>query len=201
MESTIKWQKGTPTIGGEYLVCLKDGSVITDKFLAVDGLEGDWRKFNKSYVVAWCKLSDIKPYSKKERIITQKNKELLLRDLCCRLPYGVKCENYNHVYGKNIFKVTDIRDNGYICGIINNKHGWAVFDLLELKPYLFPMSSMNEEQKIIYGDLCYAVIRSFTWDTQDALNELYSWLNKNHFDYRGLIPLGLANDATNLNIY
>lgn len=66
MESTIKWQKGTPTIGGEYLVSLKDGSVTTDKFLAVDGLEGDWKRFNKSYVVGWCKLSNIAPYKEKE---------------------------------------------------------------------------------------------------------------------------------------
>jgi hypothetical protein len=62
MESTIKWQIGTPTIGGVYLVCLKDGSVTTDKFLVVDGLGSEWRRFNKSYVVAWCKLTDIKPY-------------------------------------------------------------------------------------------------------------------------------------------
>lgn len=62
MESTIKWQTGIPTIGGEYLVCLKDGSVTTDKFLAVDGLERDWKRFNKSYIIGWCKLSNIAPY-------------------------------------------------------------------------------------------------------------------------------------------
>lgn len=65
MDSTIKWQTGTPKIGGEYLVCLKNGSVITDTFLVVDGCELDWRKFNKSYIVAWCKLSDIEPYKEK----------------------------------------------------------------------------------------------------------------------------------------
>lgn len=148
--------------------------------------------------------------------MTQENKELLLRDLCCRLPYGVKCENYNHVYGKNIFKVTDIRDNGCICGIINNKHGWAVFDPLELKPYLFPLSSMTEEQ---YESLRESGILSNCSHSYEYVNphihgvsfifkefktyslELIEWLNKNHFDYRGLIPLGLAKDATNLNIY
>ena len=62
MESVIKWQKGTPKIGGEYLVCLKNGSVVTDKFLIVDGFEADWEKFSKSYIVAWCKLSNIAPY-------------------------------------------------------------------------------------------------------------------------------------------
>ena len=148
--------------------------------------------------------------------MTPEDKELLLRDLCCRLPYGVKCENYNHVYGKNIFKVTDIRDNGCVCGTINSKHGWAVFDPLELKPYLFPMSSMTEEQ---YYSLQKSGILNNCSHSYEYVNphihgvsfifkefktyslELIEWLNKNHFDYRGLIPLGLANDATNLNIY
>ena len=148
--------------------------------------------------------------------MTQKDKELLLKDLCARLPYGVKCKNFNHVYGKNIFKVTDIRDNGYICGTINNKHCWAVFNPLELKPYLFPLSSMTEEQKKEYYSLAdditikpgqgsYLGIKIHciklgisdnpheeVWDyiNLDALD----WLNKNHFDYRGLIEKGLAID-------
>lgn len=144
------------------------------------------------------------------------NKELLLRDLCGRLPYGVKCENFNHVYGKNIFKVTDIRDNGYICGTINNQHGWAVFDPLELKPYLFPMSSITEEQ---YESLRESGILSNCSHSYEYVNpyvhgvsfifkefktyslELIEWLNKHHFDYHGLIEKGLAIDATNLNIY
>lgn len=63
----IKWHTEEPKIEGEYLVCLKNGSVITDKFLVVDGLEGDWKRFNKSYVVAWCKLSNIKPYKEDKK--------------------------------------------------------------------------------------------------------------------------------------
>jgi hypothetical protein len=139
--------------------------------------------------------------------MTQNDKDLLLRDLCARLPYGVKCENHNHVYGKNIFKVTDIRDNGYICGIINNRNYWAVFDPLELKPYLFPLSSMTEEQKVEFDkmaelDMEYTITQikndSLIWTS--GLNR-YNWLIKNHFDVYDLIPMGLANDATGLNIY
>ena len=152
--------------------------------------------------------------------MTQNEKDLLLKDLCARLPYGVKCENHNHVYGKNIFKVTDIRDNGYICGIINNRNYWAVFDPLELKPYLFPLSSMTEEQFEELKDFAGLKYEGNTlelveWDsTCDKTLEfwleeipsycvikVFDWLNKNHFDYRGLIPMGLANDATGLNIY
>ena len=153
----------------------------------------------------------------------QEDKELLLKDLCGRLPYGIKCENFNHVYGRNIFKVTDVRDNGYVCGIINNQHCWAVFDTLELKPYLFPLSSMTEEQKKEYYSLaddvtikpghdCRLGIKIHciklgisdnpheeVWDYIDL--DALDWLNKNHFDYRGLIPKGLAIDCSNLNIY
>ena len=132
--------------------------------------------------------------------MTQENKELLLRDLCARLPYGVKCENYNHIDGRNVFKVTDIRDSGYICGTVNNNYCWAVFDPLELKPYLFPLSSMTEEQKIFLKqqNWCIAISTSGTVETNI---EGIDWLNKNHFDYRGLIEKGLAIDATGLDIY
>lgn len=143
--------------------------------------------------------------------MTREDKQLILKDLCCRLPYGVKCENFNHVYGKNIFKVTDIRDNGYICGIINNQYSWAVLDTIELKPYLFPLSRMTEEQKeeldkITYGsvsinkDFFYDLYNCSKISTGDIINVI-DWLNRNHIDYRGLIPVGLAIDATNLNVY
>ena len=71
----------------------------------------------------------------------------------------------------------------------------------EYKPYLFPLSSMTEEQKVIYGDLCYSIIQSLAKNMQSELNELINWLNAHHFDYRGLIEKGLAIDATNLNVY
>ena len=129
--------------------------------------------------------------------MTQKDKELLLKDLCARLPYGVKCENYNHIDGRNVFKVTDIRDSGYICGTVNNNYCWAVFDPLELKPYLFPLSSMTEKQKKEYQ----YITERWMYDSSYSISDSTDWLNKNHFDYRGLIEKGLAIDATGLNVY
>ena len=119
--------------------------------------------------------------------MTQEDKELLLKDLCARLPYGV------------IIQVKDwtVLDAELKLGHINRLQ----INDVELKPYLFPLSSMTEEQKVIYGDLCYSVIQSLTKNMQSELNELINWLNANHFDYRGLIEKGLAIDATNLNIY
>ena len=144
--------------------------------------------------------------------MTQEDKELLFKDLCARLPYGVKCENFSHTYGRNVFKVTDIRDNGYICGIIDVQYGSSVFDPLELKPYLFPLSSMTDKDLIkflqIKGmNLNSDELKTFRRGTTVIVSTLPSysrhidWLNKNHFDYRGLIEKGLAIDATGLNIY
>lgn len=126
--------------------------------------------------------------------MTQKDKELLLKDLSARLPYNplisINGERYrmeeirNALIGIDTYKIT-------VDGCLIDS----------VKPYLFPLSSMTDEQLVIYGDLCYAIIHSLAWDTQAALNELVDWLNENHFDYNNLIPMGLANDCTNLNIY
>ena len=119
--------------------------------------------------------------------MTQEDKELLLKDLCARLPYGV------------IIQIKDwtVLDAELKIGHINRLQ----INDVELKPYLFPMSSMTEEQKVIYGALCYSIIQSLAKNIQSELNELINWLNAHHFDYRGLIEKGLAIDATNLNIY
>lgn len=132
----------------------------------------------------------------------QEDKELLLKDLCTRLPYNVFV-NINGI--KCILQPHDIND--FIkCDI-------------DIKPYLFPLSSMTEEQakeiQEIVGSPKVACIMRKTeglelWldsvDTDptiwiDTIFEVQDWLNKNHFDYRGLIKKGLAIDATNKNIY
>ena len=129
-----------------------------------------------------------------------KEKELLLQDLSARLPYGVKVK-FNNI---NILSLgTHTRVGEYVTDVIE-----------PCKPYLFPLSSMTEEQKIEcfkgkpleidkYGDI--AVKDDFYGGCQYTDLEIYleviDWLNKNHFDYRGLIPMGLAIDATDKNIY
>ena len=116
----------------------------------------------------------------------------MLKDLCARLPYGVKLQLYNGELYNDVLNSIDTGE--YI--MVNGKD-----DIENIKPYLFPLSSMSEEQKVIYGGLCYAVIHSLAWNMQSALNELVDWLNKNYFDFRGLIPKDLAKNATGLNIY
>lgn len=119
--------------------------------------------------------------------MTKEDKVLLLKDLCCKLPYGVKCD----INGKVEILNSICDDDGYYFNFIGeNKEGYT---LEEVKPYLFPLSSMTKEQQI---DLTKFVANGIMKE-----NIIYDWYNKNHFDYRGLIEKGLAIDATNLNIY
>ena len=133
--------------------------------------------------------------------MTQEDKELLLKDLCSRLPYGVKCA-YVDIKGEikvgELFTVWCNEKRVFIDKLSIDYDGG---DCIGVIPYLFPLSSMTEEQKVIYGDLCYSIIQSLAKNMQSELNELINWLNANHFDYRGLIEKSLALDATGLNIY
>lgn len=131
--------------------------------------------------------------------MTQKDKELLLKDLCARLPYGVKCD----VGDDKPYTLSRIEidyKNGHLLDFIETKDelDMQVY-ISEIKSYLFPLSSMTEEQKKEYGHVLIMSINTSCFQSSDSFVE--DWLNKNHFDWRGLIPLGLAIDATNLNIY
>ena len=122
-------------------------------------------------------------------VMTQEDKELLLRDLCARVPYGVKVQYMNNIfvidYVSSYEEVKlDIPDN-YTVGIS------------EVKPYLFPLSSMTEKQKKEYQ----YITERWMYDPSYSISDSTDWLNKNHFDYRGLIKKDLAIDATGLNIY
>ena len=138
---------------------------------------------------------------------------LLLKDLCARLPYGVigQCEldaSYDTpfdtifqthkfdavVYGLNedLLLVTSLIENEDEQNFAEEEVADGV-DLLDFTPYLFPLSSMTEEQQIN--------LTKFVANGINGENILYDWYNKNHFDYRGLIEKGLAIDATGLNIY
>ena len=124
----------------------------------------------------------------------QEDKELLLKDLCARLPYGVKVKTNNI----NILKLGS-----------HTRVGEYVTDVIEpCKPYLFPLSSMTEEQYNEFFSYYHNIEMDAVKASGDYLKAAYigddakySWLNKNHFDYRGLIEKGVAIDCTNLNIY
>ena len=144
--------------------------------------------------------------------MTQENKKLLLKDLCARLPYWVICRYKNE--NRPLFCV---RPTQYykiaLDNAINVKHNGVENCVIEeVKPYLFPLSSMTEEQQEefdrIYADDMQVVACNLKnkldgkpYETNLGHYRHIDWLNKNHFDYRGLIEKGLAIDATGLNIY
>ena len=147
--------------------------------------------------------------------MTREDKELLLKDLCARLPYGVKM---NHI-------ADDEHSPKTLIGVakdmitLEGLGGYECVDVEDYKPYLFPLSSMTEEQFVelkVFADLIYEsdTLELVEWnDNYKTLEfwleevpsycviKVFDWLNKNHFDYRSLIEKGLAIDATELNIY
>jgi hypothetical protein len=133
--------------------------------------------------------------------MTQEDKELLLKDLCARLPYGVKVRFYDHLVEE------------YEIIPLTAKLLEYTVQIGEIPPYLFPLSSMTKEQiqelKDLISQETNILIEQLKNDDCGidcgkyhfhSLLEL-EWCIKNHFDYRGLIPKGLAIDATDKNIY
>lgn len=146
------------------------------------------------------------------------DKELLLKDLCARLPYGVNVEytfkvtviatNTEEIITKPLYLYSiNTLDDMTVSGIDNDGYENICF-FEEIKPYLFPLSSMTEEQKREYYSLKHEVpVCHYEYGDVVEEFELYDspesfeYLIKNHFDYRGLIPMGIAIDATGKNIY
>lgn len=129
----------------------------------------------------------------------QEHKELLLKDLCSRLPYGVKIsvqswDEREMEYIDKVDTLYSVNGDKYIKSA-NEDYDFSIEDI---KPYLFPLSSMTEEQRKEF----VTTLKYLPADEIDVwtLNTYY-WCDKNHFDYRGLIPIGAAIDATNKNIY
>ena len=129
--------------------------------------------------------------------MTQEQKDLLLKDLCGRLPYGVKiqCGDYLFTFDEEHMGIgllyTDFNRNPLESPKIILSGCYYGEDI---KPYLFPLSNMTEEHRKEYHELLY--------NPKHGINiDYFDWCHKNHLDCRGLIPKGLAIDATGLNIY
>ena len=136
--------------------------------------------------------------------MTQNEKDLLLKDLCARLPYRVKVQYLSY---QNPLEILSINPNG-VTWVTGDKGYPFEVDWKDCKPYLFPLSSMTEEQKKEYNFWKHEVpVCHYAYGDVVEEIELYEspasfdYLIENHFDYYGLIPMKLAIDATGLNIY
>ena len=136
--------------------------------------------------------------------MTQEQKQLLLIDLCARLPYGVKvqCGDYLFTFDKDHMGIGMLYKDFNMNPLESPKiilSGCYYGE--DIKPYLFPLSSMTEEQKEEYCQLQQRVIYNGKGVVNEEIMEYINWCYKNHIDIRGFISMGLANDCTNLNIY
>lgn len=127
----------------------------------------------------------------------QENKELLIKDLCARVPYHTKVSKAYWVAYDGKFELEWGKEEltSSLLNYIEEEDAWE-----HIKPYLRPMSSMTEEEyDQLYID---SRVKEDTIDILDALaNDLdaIDWLNAHHFDYRGLIEKDLAIEVTEDN--
>ena len=140
----------------------------------------------------------------------QENKELLLRDLCARLPYGVKVKLGDN---PNVFDLVYRIKFAVMYGDSDKLED--ILDIINIKPYLFPLSSLTEEQrnnisKLListqnefspYGELNMKGCDNLFICAVKQSNALINYCLTNHLDINGLIEEYLAIDATGLNIY
>ena len=117
--------------------------------------------------------------------MTQEDKNLLLKDLCARLPYG-----------NTEIKVTELT-NDMMSEVFVGKHICSTIDIEDfilgkyiIRPYLRPLSSMTEEEKEEYDEWHLELESGRIKDWKNA--DYIDWLNAHHFDYRGLIPKCIA---------
>lgn len=144
--------------------------------------------------------------------MTQEDKELLIQDLCARLPYRIMCHAKEINLDGELLFINKVYN---IVAIYNDKATgkFDTYPIADTKPYLRLMSSMTEEEKkellqisnfnSDVDDICYdsiCCVERTSIDIADIANFI-GWLNAHHFDYRNLIERGLAIDCTGLNVY
>lgn len=126
--------------------------------------------------------------------MTNEEKQLLLKDLCSRLSYGVKfCftnSNIHTIKGLDLI-VSDEGDWEYAV----TAKGIEPIELIYIKPYLSPMSSMTEDEQRTLDSMCNGVEMVSRLSGLKMFDKAFDWLNAHHFDYRGLIEKGLALEA------
>lgn len=120
--------------------------------------------------------------------MTQEEKELVLKDICTRLPYGVHVEISWEYSKTDVYTSLEYYEFPNIDSLLN-----IFWDekCIFIKPYLRSMSSMTEEEDM---RRC-AFLDDIEGGVEDAIPNYIDWLNKHYFDYRGLIPKGLALEA------
>ena len=123
----------------------------------------------------------------------EERRQLVIKDLCARIPYGVKIlhEGWNYEWDQELStveRVVGIDEKFVYTKVIDTHTGeeyrddkWSI-SLFDDKMFLRPMTSMTQEETKEFMQL-------WGYDT------MLDWLNEHHFDYRHLIEKGLALEA------
>lgn len=136
-------------------------------------------------------------------IMTKEEKEILIKDLSARLPYGVLIQE-DYTIDDEMFLPIAETDRLVAIDVdaeLLMTNGGSTYHIDEVKLYLFPLSSMTDEQKEEYVKLQQRVLYNGKGLVNLDVMKYVDWCYKHHIDIHGLIPMGLALDATNLNIY
>lgn len=135
----------------------------------------------------------------------QEDTQLLLKDLCTRLPFGICANLPNHHLVSHKYVIDDINaHNGWTNGLLDCAGRIQIYGakIEDIKPYLRPMSSMTEEEKKKYNDIVKNTIDFYDCAKSEEVSFFITpidYLNSIHVDYRGLIPKGLAIEVTKEN--
>lgn len=136
--------------------------------------------------------------------MTQEEQSLLLKDLSARLSDGIICQVDDGAAGLNDGKLVEIDISKGLVRFDADYYWDAYID--DVKPYLRPMSSMTEEEEYEYHQHKNNNLEIFNQEHHEIIkatalvfSNAIDWLNSHHFDYRGLIPMGLAIEVTEEN--
>ncbi len=135
--------------------------------------------------------------------MTQEEKQLLLKEICARLPYGVKAEviGWDEEKEKEVFvpvTVYSVNTDGYVY-FADNDYDITSCSIDACRLYLRPISSMTSKEWVEFCDC--SIKDEASWVLTSNRQKLIpfqnreDYLNSKHFDYRGLIPMGLALEA------
>lgn len=132
--------------------------------------------------------------------LTKEEKQLLLKDLCARLLYGVRVK----IFDESILLEECNNEKGTLYGketmsddyfvIKCNSDSWII-SCEDFKPYLRPMSSMTDEEQRTLDSMCNGVEMVSRLSGLKMFDKAFDYLNAHYLDYNGLIPMDLALEA------
>ena len=129
--------------------------------------------------------------------MTEQEKKILFQAICESLPYGLKCTTKARGW-PGVYPICGCIGNKIILDCPKEVEGDDIWLVQNIVPYLRPMYSMTEKERNEYLSIKMQETERVALAEiyrPEAISEIMVWLISHHFDYRGLIPMGLAFPA------